>query len=125
MRGVACIEGAWRVCGVAPTPERAYAIPDPKLGLCKVRLERLVWDSRVMAFVVRLSPFDANGEQFNTVNHTAHITVGTASPDIKPKESNDLLARWLQEGSGQNGIIELAVKGTVELEGTVKGILAR
>ncbi|KAK4508436.1 hypothetical protein PRZ48_002174 [Zasmidium cellare] len=109
----------------APTPERDYVLPDAKLGMCKVRLERLVWDHRIMAFLVRLSPFDAQGEQFTSVNKMAHITVGTASPDVKPKESNDLLARWLQEGSGASGIMELAIKGTVELDGTVKGVLSR
>ena len=109
----------------APTPQQAFTIPDPKLGLCKVRLERLVWDNRLMAFVVRLSPFDESGEQFTTVNTTAHITVGTMSPDVKPKESNDMLARWLQEGSGVNGIDELPVKGNVELEGVVRAVLQR
>ncbi|KXS96755.1 hypothetical protein AC578_5350 [Pseudocercospora eumusae] len=109
----------------APTEERAFPIPDPKLGVCSVRLERLIWDSRCMAFIVRLQPAEGSTEQFQTTNKTAHITVGTASPDIKPKESNDMLARWLQEGSGANGINEMAVKGNVELEGTVKGILSR
>lgn len=108
-----------------PNSERAYAIPDPKLGACKVRLERVVWDSRIMALVVRLSPMDGSNEQFSSVNQTAHITIGTAFPDVKPKESNDLLARWLREGSGANGIQELAVKGNVELEGTVKATLSR
>lgn len=109
----------------APNDERAYALPDPKLGLCRVRLERLVWNHRVMAFVVRLSPFEGSSENFQTTNATAHITVGTASPDIKPKESNDLLSMWLQHGSGANGIYEMAVQGNVELEGTVKGVHSR
>ena len=100
--------------------------PEPKLGMCKVRLERLVWDDRIMAFVVRLAPFDAGSEHFGSVNPTAHVTVGTAAPSVKPKESNDLLARWLQEGSnGENGISELAVKGSVELDGTVRGVLQK
>lgn len=101
------------------------ASPDPKIGSCRVRLERLVWDDRIMAFVVRLSPADGSNELFTSVNKIPHITVGTASPDVKPKESNDLLVRWLQEGSGQNGIQELAVKGNVELEGTVACVLSR
>ncbi|KAI7121969.1 hypothetical protein KC352_g32816, partial [Hortaea werneckii] len=58
-------------------------------------------------------------------NQTAHVTVGTASPDIKPVESNHLLARWLQEGSGPTGIKEIPVKGNVELEGTVKAVLSK
>lgn len=108
-----------------PSPERAFAVPEAKLGMCKVRLERLVWDSRIMAFVVRLSPVEGSTDQFSSVNQTAHITVGTASPDVKPKESNDLLARWLVEGSGQNGINEMAVKGNVELEGKVMAVMSR
>ena len=112
----------------APTEERAYALNDPKIGMARVRLERLVWNHRVMAFVVRLSPFEGSNEQFQTTNSTAHITVGTASADIKPKESNDLLAMWLQQGASGaqgNGIYEMAVKGSVELEGVVKGVLSR
>ncbi|RMY64547.1 hypothetical protein D0863_09748 [Hortaea werneckii] len=105
--------------------EQSPLQPEPKLGACKVRLERLVWDERLMAFVVRLSPVDGSNEQFTTVNQTAHVTVGTASPDIKPVESNHLLARWLQEGSGPTGIKELPVKGNVELEGTVKAVLSK
>ncbi|KAK4635845.1 tRNA ligase 1 [Fulvia fulva] len=109
----------------APTPSRDFVLPDAKIGTSKVRLERLVWDDRIMAFVVRLSPAEGSTELFNSVNQTAHVTVGTASPDVKPKESNDLLARWLREGSGQNGIYEMTVKGNVELEGVVKGVLSR
>ncbi|PPJ55415.1 hypothetical protein CBER1_02734 [Cercospora berteroae] len=112
----------------APTEERAYALNDPKIGMARVRFERLVWNHRVMAFVVRLSPFEGSNEQFQTTNSTAHITVGTASADIKPKESNDLLAMWLQQGASGaegNGIYEMAVKGSVELEGVVKGVLSR
>nr|POF08125.1 trna ligase 1 [Quercus suber] len=105
---------------------RAFITPEPKLGLCNVRFERLVWDSRVMAFVVRLVPGPNSKEQFSSTNATAHVTVGTAEPAIKPKEANDLLARWLREGSGPtSGIAEMAVKGNVELEGTVRGVLSR
>lgn len=108
----------------APTPERAYAVPDAKLGIANVRLERLVWDKRIMAFVVRLA--GSAGETWPCANRTAHVTVGTSSPAVKPKESNDLLERWLAEGSGgANGIMELPVKGNVELEGVVKSVLSR
>ncbi|KAK5137340.1 hypothetical protein LTR08_008917 [Meristemomyces frigidus] len=109
----------------APTEQRTYTQPEPKLGMCKVGLERLVWDNRVMAFVVRLSPFEEGGVNFPSVNTTAHITVGTAAPNIKPVESNSLLARWLQQGSGASGIAELAIKGNVEVEGTVRGVLQK
>jgi tRNA ligase len=99
--------------------------PEPKLGTCNVRLERVVWDDRIMAFVVRLSPGQGSEEQWRTVNATAHITVGTAAPDIKPVESNRLLARWLQEGSGESGIREMMVKGSVDVEGAVRVVLQR
>lgn len=112
----------------APTPDRPYTNPEAKLGLCTVRLERLVWNDRLMAFVVRLSPVAAAdgtpGEPFRSVNPVAHITVGTMAPEIKPKESNDLLVKWLEVGA-TDGIQELMVTGNVELEGVVKATLAR
>jgi tRNA ligase len=110
---------------------------EPELGKCSVHMERLLWDDRIMCFIIRLngsSTLQAHGEQgttteelvFESVNPVAHITVGTASSDIKPKESNDLLQRWLNEGSGgSTGIGELAVKGNVVLEGSVRGVLGR
>jgi tRNA ligase len=108
----------------APTAERDYVLPDPKLGTASVRLERIVWDKRIMTFVVRLAGTD--GQVWRSVNTTAHVTVGTSSPAVKPKESNDLLERWLAEGSGgASGIMEVQVKGSVELEGVVKGVLGR
>ncbi|KAF2089072.1 tRNA ligase [Saccharata proteae CBS 121410] len=112
--------------------EKAWAakttneVPEPDLGSCKVQLERVVWDNRVMCIVVRLLN-DANAEHaFETTNKMAHITVGTASQDIKPKESNDLLTKWLQVGSGpETGIKEAMFKGAVVIEGQVKGIQQR
>ena len=109
----------------APTDQRAYALPEPEIGSCKVRLERLVWDDRVMAFVVRLIPIDDNATHWSTANTVAHITVGTASPSIKPVESNHLLAQWLSSGSGANGIMEMAVNGNVEIDGVVKAVLQK
>ena len=73
----------------------------PILGAARVKLERLVWDDRVMAFAVRIYPVDS-GESWPTANSHAHITVGTASQDVKPKESNDLLARR-ESGNGNGG----------------------
>ena len=108
-----------------PTADRAFPLPEPKIGMSRVRLERLVWDDRAMAFVVRLAPSEEGGEVFSSVNSVAHVTVGTAAPNVKPVESNALLERWMKEGSGPNGIKEVAVKGNVELEGTVRGILQR
>lgn len=90
------------------------------LGSCNVLLERVVWDDRIMAIVVRL--MDENWECTNTV---AHVTVGTRDPSVKPKESNDLLQRWLKVGSEGTGIGEAAVEGRVVIEGVVKGVLSR
>lgn len=102
---------------------------DPDLGNAKVQFERLVWDSRVMCFVVRVLPpsaGDAEAKEWETANKIAHVTIGTASKDIKPKESNDLLQRWLQDGSGEgSGINEIMVRGQVVLDGVVKGVLQR
>ncbi|RDW66262.1 tRNA ligase [Coleophoma cylindrospora] len=92
-----------------------------KLGDCPVVLERVVWDDRIMAIVARLTD-----ENWECVNEIAHITVGTIGPDVKPKESNDLLKRWLAEGSGDNsGIGEVAFEGRQTIPGTVQGVLSR
>lgn len=92
-----------------------------KLDDCKVLLERVVWDNRIMAIVVRLVDGD-----WECVNEVAHITVGMNGAGVKPKESNDLLKRWLVEGSGdQSGIGEVAIEGRHVVDGIVKGILSR
>ncbi|KAF2866679.1 RNA ligase-domain-containing protein [Massariosphaeria phaeospora] len=110
---------------------------EPELGKCNVQLERVVWDDRVMCVVVRLNgsaTVQLQGEggtsteqvAFETSNPVAHVTVGTANQSIKPKESNGLLQRWLNGGSGgETGIGELSVKGNVVLEGSVRGVLGR
>ena len=91
--------------------------PDPLLGKCRVRLERVVWDDRVMCIVVRLLD-----EGWETANSIAHVTVGTAKEDIKPKESNDLLQRWMESGS-QSGIADFGVAGHVEVQGSVRAVM--
>ncbi|CAF9909459.1 hypothetical protein IMSHALPRED_008368 [Imshaugia aleurites] len=91
--------------------------PDPLLGKCRVRLERVVWDNRVMCIVVRLLD-----EGWETANSIAHITIGTAHSDIKPKESNDLLQRWIESGS-QTGIADLEVAGHLEVHGSVRAVM--
>lgn len=115
--------------------------PEPDLGACGIQLERVVFDNRVMCFVVRLVSDSqdvalANGgdggasamgeEGFRTVNPVAHITIGTADAGIKPKESNDLLKKWLQHGtSAKTNIQEVAIPGHVVLRGVVKGVLQK
>lgn len=91
--------------------------PDPVLGKCRVRLERVVWDDRVMCIVVRLL-----NEGWETANSIAHITVGTANQNIKPKESNDLLQRWMEHGT-ETGIGEFEVAGHVEVYGSVRAVM--
>ncbi|KAF3175985.1 hypothetical protein TWF751_003737 [Orbilia oligospora] len=56
----------------------------------EVKLERVVWDNRIMAIVASL--VDDKGHECG--NEVMHITVGTADIGVKPKESNDLLKVW-------------------------------
>lgn len=96
---------------------------EPEIGKCKVQLERLVWDGRLMCFVIRLV---SEGEtEWKSVNDTAHVTVGTVDSSVKPKESNDLLKKWLDVGSDGTGVMELQIKGHVELDGSVRGVLQK
>ncbi|KAJ5777489.1 hypothetical protein N7520_000735 [Penicillium odoratum] len=111
-----------------PVPD-AFEKP-PALGSARVRLERLVWDDRVMAIVVRILPADEHSPEEETglpcANSIPHITIGTASPDIKPKESNDLLQRWLEFGSGGGtGIYEIEITGVKVVDGTVQPAMMR
>ncbi|KAI0206534.1 fungal tRNA ligase adenylyltransferase [Astrocystis sublimbata] len=96
---------------------------DDKVGECDVMLERVVFDDRIMAIVVRL--LDQEGKWTYT-NKVAHITVGTRDASVKPKESNELLARWLEKGSGgDTGIGEQAMEGKPTLKGSVRGVLSK
>jgi tRNA ligase len=103
----------------------------PELGRARVRLERLVWDDRIMAFVVRILPADgAEGSdaisEWPCANAIPHITVGTVSPEVKPKESNDLLQRWVEVGSGGNtGIFEAEIEGVKVVDGVVGLVMSR
>lgn len=91
---------------------------DPVLGKCRVQLERVVWDQRVMCIVARLLD-----EGWQSQNAVAHITIGTAGQHIKPKESNTLLEKWHQGGSGgRTGIQEVEIEGSFVLAGTVKAV---
>ncbi|KAI1365532.1 RNA ligase-domain-containing protein [Xylaria arbuscula] len=96
---------------------------DGKLGECEIQLERVVFNDRIMAIVVRIIDPD---DKWTCVNRVAHITVGTRDSGVKPKESNDLLARWLEVGSGgDTGIGERVIEGKPTLKGTVRGVLSR
>lgn len=92
---------------------------DVNLDTCRVELERIVWDKRIICIVVRL--LDAEEKGLPSINNVAHITVGTANPDIRPKESNALLAEWLEKGSGdKTQIWELPFEEKPLLEGKVR-----
>jgi tRNA ligase len=104
----------------------------PTLGRARLRLERVVWDERIMAFVVRILPSEnsnagiAAGAQWQCANATPHITVGTGSNEVKPKEANDLLECWMAGVEGLGGRIwDKEVPGVKVLEGTVKPVMQR
>jgi tRNA ligase len=104
---------------------------NPSLGPARVRLERVVWDERVMGIVVRIMPPEeyhpGSGTDWPCANAIPHITIGTVSPDVKPKETNDLLARWMEGNEEGNGpkIWEKEIPGMKVLEGTVKAVMQR
>ncbi|OKL58840.1 hypothetical protein UA08_05492 [Talaromyces atroroseus] len=109
----------------------------PKLADARVRVERLIWNDDIMAFVVRIlstnttNPADggdntSSSSTWACVNHIPHITVGTASPEVKPKQSNDLLQKWLEVGSGgDTGIWEAEVSGVKVLDGAILPVMMR
>jgi tRNA ligase len=113
------------------------AASEPDLGKCDVMLERVVWDNRIMCFVVRLngsSTLQLDSEtgttteelSFATVNNIAHVTIGTSNPKIKPFESNALLNKWVNAGTGpQTGIQDMSIQGNIVLNGSVKAVLQR
>ncbi|KAF9784263.1 hypothetical protein IL306_007573, partial [Fusarium sp. DS 682] len=97
--------------------------PEGKVGECDVILERVVFDDRIMAIVVRLADQD---DKWQCVNRVAHITVGTRDDSVKPKESNDLLARWLEVGSSpETNIGEVVFEEKPTLKGTVTPVLSK
>lgn len=76
-----------------------------------------------MAIVVRLVDEDGNWE---CTNRVAHITIGTRDSSVKPRESNDLLARWLEMGSAaETNIGEVVFENKPTLKGTVHGVSSR
>lgn len=111
--------------------------PPTKLADTRVRVERLIWNDEIMAFVVRIlsaTSTDVDHTQEMTsvspswacVNPVPHITVGTANSDVKPKQSNDLLQKWLQVGSGgDTGIWEAEVPGVKVLDGSILPVMMR
>ncbi|KAE8153484.1 fungal tRNA ligase phosphodiesterase domain-containing protein [Aspergillus avenaceus] len=99
----------------------------PALAPVRVRLERLIWDTRLMTFVARIMPpGDQELAGWTCANDIPHVTVGTVSSQVKPKESNDLLKRWLEVGSGgDTGIWEAEIPGVKVVPGTVGLVMSR
>ncbi|KAI1415467.1 tRNA ligase [Hypoxylon sp. FL1857] len=96
---------------------------DGKLDEVGVQLERVVYDDRIMAIVVRILDEE---QKWTCVNKVPHITVGTRDDSVKPRESNDLLARWLEVGSGgDTGIGERIIEGKTVVKGSVRAVLSR
>ncbi|KAI1102742.1 tRNA ligase [Jackrogersella minutella] len=96
---------------------------DDKLDECDVQLERVVYSDRIMAVVVRLLDEE---QKWKCINKIPHVTIGTRDNGVKPKESNDLLARWLEVGSGgDTGIGERVIEGKPVVRGSVRGVLSR
>ncbi|KAB5577708.1 RNA ligase-domain-containing protein [Coniochaeta sp. 2T2.1] len=103
---------------------------DGKLGDMNVLLERVVFDDRIMAIVARLQEVEGGKpegvDRWECVNRIPHITIGTRDDGVKPRESNDLLAKWLDEGpTEENKIKELVIEGKPVLKGVVRGVLSR
>ena len=103
---------------------------EAKLGGARLQLERAVWDKRVMSIVVRVLPLTSpqptdDGDQWPCVNDVPHITIGTASPDIKPKESNDVLRRWLAGDQSQGRIWEKVLPEMKILEAAVRPVMQK
>ncbi|MCJ1313985.1 hypothetical protein MMC25_007665 [Agyrium rufum] len=102
----------------ASTSENSTA---PILGKVRIKLEQVVWDTRIMCIAVRILD-----QGWHTANEVPHITIGTRDPSVKPKESNDLLAKWLEVGPNEGlGIKEGAVVGGEGVWGQVVATMAR
>jgi len=83
---------------------------------------QVVFDDRIMAIVVRL--IDDEGK-WECLNQVAHITVGTRDDSVKPKESNDLLSRWLENGATSGQTREVIFESKPTLDGVVKPVQSK
>jgi len=86
----------------------AHLTQPEKVVKAKVQLDKVVWDGRVMAISVKLTPPD--GVSLPCLNNVPHVTIGTKTPDIKPKESINMLKGWMN-GKVNSGIYELDLGG--------------
>ena len=82
-----------------------------------------MFNDQIMAIVVRL--VDEIGT-WECVNRVAHITIGTRDDSIKPRQSNELLAKWLEVGATEGtNIQEVVFQVQSTIKGAVKGVLSR
>ncbi|OBZ77669.1 tRNA ligase 1 [Grifola frondosa] len=100
--------------------------------LLSFRLDRLVWNDRVMAVTVSDLAVDADVEDPHSfgvdfvvnlpknVKNRLHITVGTQSADIPPLEAKHLVELWKKEGD-IDGVRSLELKD-LWVKGRVKGL---
>lgn len=96
----------------------------PSLGPGRLRLERVIWDDRLMGILVRILP-SSNGTVWNSVNEYPHITIGTAGDGIKPVETNALIQRWAESDGKDISIMSKEIPGMKELDGAVKPVMQR
>lgn len=82
----------------------------------------MVFDDRIMAIVVRI--IDEEGK-WECVNRVAHVTVGTRDESVKPRESNNLLTSWLNEGISDGRIGEVVFEPKPTVKGEVRGVLSK
>lgn len=96
----------------------------PSLGSARLRLERVIWDDRVMGIMVRILP-SSSGTIWGSANEYPHITIGTAGDGIKPVETNALMKRWAESDGQDNSIMSKEIPGMKEVEGAVKPVFQR
>jgi tRNA ligase len=86
------------------------------MGVTKVMLEKIIWNGKLMAITVSIPD-----QSIVTSNLVNHITLGTSSSAVKPKESNDMLKAW-KDGDQMH---ELALPDGTVVEGVIKAVEAR
>ena len=97
----------------------------------KFRLSHLIYNSRIMALVVDSnSILETNPQQPSKIMKSIssvtcerlHITIGTASRDVKPVEAGELIMKWRKQrlNPEEGGVIPLAVGEF--LSGKVEGL---
>ena len=91
--------------------------------ICVLTGRKVVFDDRIMAIVVRLADEDGTWE---CVNRVAHITIGTRDDSTKPKQSNELLTKWLEVGATEGtNIQEVVFQVQSTIKGVIKGVPSR